>query len=188
MLNMAGETFSAGVAPGGLRNIQEIKILICYIFDKIDKPLSQEDITSVLRADETANYFDVSQAFSQMVSQGNLKASEEDDNYYVITSTGRMISEELSGSLPLTVKEKSLKTTEEYLKRLKSEKENTVSIVRTDKGYMVNCKISGGEFNMLELGVYAPDLNAASIIKDNFYKKPDEIYKNLLTMLTQGEY
>ena len=53
---------------------------------------------------------------------------------------------------------------------------------------MVNCKISGGDFNMLELGVYAPDINAASIIRDNFYKKPDEIYKNLLTMLTQGEY
>lgn len=185
---MAGETFSAGVAPGGLRNIQEIKILICYIFDKLDKPLTKNDVTSILQSYEIANYFDASQAFSQMVLQGNLKVYDEDDNFYVITPTGRMISEELSGSLPVTIKEKSLKNAEGYFKRLKSEKENTVNMVKTEWGYMVNCKISGGDFNMLELGVYAPDINAASIIKDNFYKKPDEIYKNILTMLTQGEY
>ena len=61
-------------------------------------------------------------------------------------------------------------------------------MVKTEWGYMVKCKISGGDFDMLELGVYAPDISAASIIRDNFYKKPDEIYKNILTMLTQGEY
>ena len=106
---MAVDTFSAGVAPGGLRNIQEIKILICYIFDKLDKPLTKNDVTSILQSYEIANYFDASQAFSQMVSQGNLKVCDDDDNFYVITSQGRIISEELSGSLPVTIKEKSLK-------------------------------------------------------------------------------
>ena len=52
---MAVETFSAGVAPGGLRNIQEIKILICYIFDKLDKPLTKNDVTSILQSYEIAN-------------------------------------------------------------------------------------------------------------------------------------
>ncbi len=178
------DTFSAGVAPGGLRDIQEIKILICYIFDKLDIHLRKSDITAILQNYALANYFEVSQAFSQMVLNNNLSIDPEDSNYYLITPSGKMISEELSDNLPLTVKEKALKSAENYLKRLKTEKENTVNIKKTPFGYTVNCKVSGGDFNMLEIKLYAPDITAATVIKNNFYKMPEKIYEDVVSMLT----
>ncbi len=181
------DTFSAGVAPGGLRDMQEIKILICYIFDKINKPLKKSDVIEILQNYGLANYFDISQAFAQMVRNGNISVCEEDDNYYISTSRGKMISNELNSSLPFTVKEKALKGINLYLQRQKNERENAVVIKKTDFGYNVCCNVSGGDFNMLEMIVYAPDMSTASIIKNNFYRKIDEVYKTMLSMLTQEE-
>lgn len=179
------DTFSAGVAPGGLRDIQEIKILICYIFDKLNIPLRKADITAILQIYALANYFEISQAFSQMVLNNNLSVSTEDSNYYTITPSGKMISEELGDNLPLTVRENALKSANAYLKRLKTEEENTVNIKKTPFGYTVNCKVSGGEFNMLEIKLYAPDITAATVIKNNFYKMPEKIYETVVSMLTK---
>ncbi|MBR0423320.1 MAG: DUF4364 family protein [Clostridia bacterium] len=178
------DAFSAGIAPGGLRDIQEIKILICYIFDKLDIHLRKSDITAILQNYALANYFEVSQAFSQMVLNNNLSADPNNNNYYLITPSGKMISEELSDNLPLTVREKALKSAKQYLKRLKIEKENTVNIKKTPFGYTVNCKVSGGEFNMMEVKLYAPDITAATAIKNNFYKNPEKIYESIVSMLT----
>lgn len=179
------DTFSAGVAPGGLRNIQEIKILICYIFDKINTPLRKSDVSAILQNYSLANYFEASQAFSQMVLNKNLSVCPEDSNYYVITPSGKMISEELGDNLPLTVRENALKSAKAYFKRLKTEKENTVNIKKTQFGYTVNCKVSGGEFNMLEIKLYAPDITAATVIKNNFYKMPEKIYESVVSILTK---
>ncbi len=38
---MAFDTFDAGVAPGGLRSKNEIKILICYLFASVNDKMSQ---------------------------------------------------------------------------------------------------------------------------------------------------
>ena len=85
----------------------------------------------------------------------------------------------------LTVRENALKSANAYLKRLKTEEENTVNIKKTPFGYTVNCKVSGGEFNMLEIKLYAPDITAATVIKNNFYKMPEKIYETVVSMLTK---
>ncbi len=182
---MEKDTFTEGVYPGGLNKKQEIKILICFILDKLKKPLKKSDITSILQNYGLANYFEASQAFSEMVANNNIAADQEDNNYYVITESGKMIVEQLSDTLPASVKEKTLKSAELYLERVKSEQENKVTIKKTGWGYNVTCSISGGDFNMLELMLYAPDINAASMIRDNFYKNPGEIYNGVISMLTK---
>lgn len=181
---MEKNTFTEGIYPGGLNNKQEIKILICFILDKLSKPLKKSDITVILQNYGLANYFEASQAFSEMVANHNIITDETDNNYYVIAESGKMIVEELSNTLPASVKEKALKSAELYLERVKSEQENKVTIKKNDWGYSVTCSVSGGEFNMLELTLYAPDINAASTIRDNFYKDPGNVYHNIIFMLT----
>lgn len=184
---MENNTFTEGVQPGGLNDKQEIKILICFIMDKLDKPLKKSDITSILQNYGLANYFEASQAFSEMVINASIVADEQDSSYYVITESGKMIVEELSKSLPVTVKEKALKNAESYLERARSEQENKVTIKKTGNGYNVTCSVSGGEFDMLKLTLYAPDINTSSVIRDNFYKDPGEIYNNIISILTSDD-
>lgn len=184
---MDKDTFNEGVSLGGLNEKQEIKILICFILDRLAKPLKKNDVTSILQNYGLANYFEASQAFSEMVVNNNICPDENDENCYTITESGRMIVEELSGTLPATVKEKALKSAELYLERVKSEQENKVSITKNSMGYSVKCSVSDGEFNMLELTIYAPDITAASVIRDNFYKNPSEIYYSIMSLLTKDD-
>lgn len=182
---MEHKAFSAGVLPGGLRDRQEIKILICYIYNHFSCPIAKSFITDILQNYGLANYFETSQAFEEMVSAKNIIRDDEDN--YVISETGKMIAEELSRNIPLTVREKAVKAVEEYFKRLKSEKENKATIRKCEKGYEVTCSVLDGSFEMMRLKLYAPDMLAATMIKSNFYKNPSEIYSEILKKLASSE-
>ena len=73
-----------------------------------------------------------------------------------------------------------------YFLRLKREQENKVIIRKSPWGYNVICKVSGGDFNMMELKLYAPDIHAATIIKDNFYKDPARVYSIITKLLSDN--
>ena len=120
--------------------------------------------------------------YLEMVAANNL--IKYDDRKYIITDTGKMIVEELSRNIPLTVREKAIKAVEEYFSRMKSEKENKVTIRKNANGYDVTCSVLDGNFEMMKLKLYAPDILAATTIKNNFYKNPSEIYSELLYKLT----
>lgn len=178
---MDTQTFSAGVVPGGLRNKRDIKILICFLLGSLKKPLIKSDVICVLQEYGLANYFEASQAFDETVSGGNIVS--DDTGYCELTSSGEMIAEELSGDLPFSVKEKVLISAEQYFNRVKNEKENKVSIKKTELGYSVTCTVSGGEFDMMNIMVYAPDMNSACAIRDNFYKNPSDFYHKIMAFL-----
>ena len=180
---MGNNAFSAGVVPGGLKNKQEIKILICFLLSKASRSLSKNDITSIFQMHGLANYFEVSQAFEEMVGNKNISVDEENDYRYVLTPSGKMIADELSTSLPVSVREKALSSAKNYFCRIKSEQENTVTIRKNQFGYNVSCKVSGGEFNMMELKLYAPDMHMAVTIRDNFYRDPSAVYNSVISLL-----
>lgn len=181
---MNKNVFSAGVVPGGLKDKQEIKILICFILDKIGHSFKKSDLTSIIQMQSLANYFEVSQAFEEMIAAKNIVLDEDNDGCYILTQTGKMIVDELAVSLPVSVREKAIKSAETYFQRIKSKQENSVIIKKNKFGYNVLCKVSGGEFNMMELTLYAPDMNTAVTIKDNFYRDPGDVYNSVMNILT----
>ena len=181
---MGNDAFSAGVVPGGLKDKQEIKILICFLLHNTDHNLTKNDITSILQMQGLANYFELSQAFEEMVAGKNITLDKENNNY-ILTPTGKMIVDELGSSLPVSVREKALNSAKRYFSRLKSEKENTVTIRKSQFGYSVSCKVSGGEFNMMELKLYAPDMHTAVTIRDNFYHDPSAVYESVISILSR---
>lgn len=179
------KAFSAGVAPGGLRDKNQIKILICFIMDKVRHPLSKSDVALALQTYGIANYFETSNSFSEMISSGSIK--KQNDGKYCITKEGKIIVEELSAKLPSLIKDRGLRAVRNYVERAKSEKENKVSIKENKYGFEVTCIISDGSFEMLKFSLYAPDIETACRMKNNFYKNPEDIYKNILLLVTKRE-
>lgn len=183
---MSKNTFVEGISLGGLTDKQEIKILICFLLEKLNRSVRKNDIISILQNYGLANYFEASQAFSDMIFNKNITSDDENKNYYKTTESGKMIVSELSGSLPASIREKAIKCANDYFLRLKCEQENKVIIRKSPWGYNVVCKVSGGDFNMMELKLYAPDMHAATIIKDNFYKDPARVYSIITKLLSDN--
>ena len=179
---MEFDAFTGGVAPGGLRSKSDIRILICYLLKSVDAPLSGEDIIRVMQEKALANYFEVNDALSALVSLGNIR--REEDGTYVLEPQGKSVADNLDVLLPLSVRVKAIAAAMSMLASAKIERENAVTTTRTDNGYNVSCHISGGDMELMNLTVYVPDLYQARVVKKNFHRDPQRIYSLLLAALT----
>ena len=176
--------FSEEILTRSLKTSPEIKILICHILNKFNISLNRQEIVSILQEGDIANYFEINSAIKQLVDDKNIKNLGNNSNIYKITSTGKIIAEQLIDNLPKTVKEKAEKTTLLHLKNIKSRNENKVDIIKNNNGYNVLCVISGGTFDLMSVNIYVPTLERAMEVKKNFYKNPINLYSTVLKALT----
>ncbi len=179
---MESNAFTGGVEPGGLWNQNDIRILLCYILNSVNGPLSGESISQIVQEKALANYFEVGDALAALLRQGNLRQDEE--GLYTVTPAGREIAQSLDATLPLSVRDKALEAALRLMADSKARRENRVELAETENGFHVTCHISGGALDLMEISLYAPDKSQAKLIEQNFYKNPEGVYKLLLSALT----
>lgn len=183
--NFIGDAFTNGIEPGGLRTKSDIRILICYILKSVSVPLSADEISGIMQEKALANYFEVRDALSALLSMGNI--SQTADGAYKLEPQGADIAANLDVSLPLSVRDKAVTAAMRMLATAKTERENSVTTARVENGYHVTCHISGGDMDLMRLTVYVPDLFQARVVKKNFHRDPQRIYSLLLASLTGDE-
>lgn len=184
---MALDEFVAGVNPGGMQSKNDIKLLICYILSSISCGISKADIFSILQENKFANYFEASDAFSDLLENNNICCSDESLGIYTVTSSGKLISTQLDALLPLSVREHALSAALRVQARAKREKENNVTIEKIECGYCVKCNISGGDIDLMSTTLYVPDMMQANMVKENFQKNPEILYSAILSILTNDK-
>lgn len=180
---MSFDTFDEGINPGGMRSKNEIRILICYLIKSVKAPISKELILESLQKDGLANYFEASACFDDLLKNKHISINE--DNKYSLTPGGMMIATQLEDSLAYTVKEKAFHCVMMLLEKEKAEKENKVDIVKNEKGYNVKCSITSEGMTILSLEFYVPDYEQAKLVKKNFRKNPELLYKTTISVLSK---
>ncbi len=180
---MTFDAFDEGINPGGMRSKNEIRVLICYLINAVDIPVSKEIILESLQKDGLANYFESSSCFDDLIKHKNIVLT--DDNKYILSDGGKLIATQLESTLAVTVKEKAFFSVMNLIDEAKKEKENKVEITKNDHGYTVKCTISGGEMNLFSFELYVPDYQQAKIVKKNFRKNPELVYKTMLSVLAK---
>ena len=179
---MDKDAFTGGVDPGGLWTKNDIRILLCYILDSVDAPLSAGDISGIIQGKALANYFETGDALTELEAAGHIRSTSEG---YVIAPTGREIAQGLDTGLPLAVRDKALEAAVSLLAKARARRENRVEIEDLPNGCRVKCAISGGGGNdLMELGLYVPDRAQARVIEEHFYEDPQGVYQLLLAALT----
>ena len=93
-----------------------------------DRPISGQLIQELFHYEGLANYFEVGQAIQDLTEQGNIRPADGDADAYEITDAGCAIVETLQRDLPVTVREKAVKSAIKLLTRLRRERENKVEI------------------------------------------------------------
>lgn len=181
---MAFDAFTAGVDPGGLRTKNEIRILICYLLNSVDAPLAKDDIIGILQDNALANYFEVADAIAEMSEKGILLPSKDHPETFILSKNGKMIAKQLDTALPPSVRDKAVGAAIRMLAEAKRERENHVEFTKGEHGYQVTCHISGGDMDLMNISLYVPDLYQANMVKRNFYRSPETVYRMLLALVT----
>ena len=179
---MKQDAFSAGVEPGGLWHKNDIRILLCYILASVGAPLSRGDLTRMIQEKGLANYFEVEDALAALAKQGNILLQE--DGACAVTEAGREIARSLDTTLPLSVRDKALEAAVSLLAQARAQRENPVELQETDRGWQVQCHISGGDMELMSITLYVPDRAQAECVRDRFHRDPEGVYRLLLAALT----
>lgn len=179
------DAFSAGVESGGLLNTTEIKSLIGYLIRELDEPISADALRRILTEQGLANYFDVSEALSDLLRMGNVSEEPSGEDFVlVLTSRGRIALRELEGDIPLSVREKALSAAIEEAVRRRNAHQTRIEVEPSGEGYSVTFRIGSepGD-SLLRVTVWAADMQQVERMKTNFLKDPARFYSAILASL-----
>ena len=177
------DAFLAGVEPGGLTNVQEIRILLCYMLNSVAAPIPRDALTDIITAGGMANYFDTEDAIEDLIRLQHLVQTE--DRLVATTVTGNQIGDSLGVRIPYTLRERSVKAALQLLKRREVERDNKVNIRKLEEGgYEVTCTVMDGERALLSVTLRVSDPHQAEQIKEQFLTDPALLYRSNLAVLT----
>lgn len=184
---MAFDTFDEGINLGGMRSKNEIKTLICYLYNSVKENMDKGIVIQAILKQGLANYFETSSAFDDLVMNGNLIPADDEHKTYSLTKNGAEIAKQLDSTVAYTIKEKAYACAVKLLAEKKKEIENKVNIMKNDNGFTVECSVSGGDMELMKLDIYAPEMEQAIILKKNFLDNPKKAYKIMLALLTKDK-
>jgi predicted transcriptional regulator len=180
-MNNEINAFGEGVTEGGLRNTTQIKILIEYIVDSLKDPITPEMAVEAVTANNLANYFEVSQAVSELVESQNL--SLDDENFLHLSPKGADSLRELINDLPASVKERGLADAAAIQIKRRNAGSNKAVIVKSGEGYNVICTVLHKDSPVMSLTVYTADFAQAENVKNKFMEDPSKVYSEVISTL-----
>lgn len=179
-------TFSEGVDPDGLKDISDIKCLVCYLIKSVDEPLTKKLINDILQDDYSlANYFEVNQAISELLRSGVLITETKDgEEFLKINAQNRASATYLDRSLPRTVREKAINCAVRLLTRSRRERENEIIVEKLEKGYNVTFTLYDVNTQFMKLTIYVSDMLQVEAVRENFLNDPTKLYSGIISSLT----
>ena len=182
---MENDAFSLGVAPGGLKDRAEIKLMVCYLLKTLDKSLTRTQINEILQRHGIANYFEINGAISDLVGAGQVTSEiESDDELITITPKTELSVAIIEKDLPRSLREKAVSAALYVLQRDRIKKESTVTVEPHGEGYHVTFAVTDMGSELLKITVYVTDERQIEIVKRNFYDNAVDVYSNLISSLT----
>lgn len=177
----------AGVTPGGFQDIYEVRILICYLLQGVNEPLTKDDLNHIFQEQNLVQYFLFSDALVKLIEEKHVKVTERDgDEYYSLTPLGEGTAHMLQNSLPRSVRDRVVTAAIALLQRQKTERENKVDIIQNNHGYEVCFQIQDHGFDLMKFSLFVPDTTQAEMVKKRFLQDPLAFYQRMIGYLVFG--
>ncbi len=176
---------TAGVAPGGLVNSSEIRILICYILKTVDEPVPATELCNLLLYEGIANNFEVSDSIANLLKSGHIICVDESKQNYTVTATGEQIAKNLKTSVPITVREKACLATLKMMAQIRNANETDFKIEREGDNTYIVCSALDTNGEIFSVKLLVTDESQATAIKNKFLQNPAEIYGKIIELFTE---
>ena len=165
--------------------LAENKVLILYILDQVNKPISNENLYQLVLCSTEMNFFYFQQFLLDLCeTKFILSYTKESQTIYEITDLGKSTLDLTLDILPGIMKLKidtNLKNTLE-----KVEEEHSIVAEYTPKNennYIINCKIIENNETVFEVKTFAYSREQAKEIVDNWKNHADKAYPKILDLL-----
>ncbi|MBQ8182550.1 MAG: DUF4364 family protein [Clostridia bacterium] len=178
------DAFAGGIEIGGLRNMLEIKILICYILKSVKVPMKRNQICDALQKTGLVNYFDANSAIDELLANGTV--CEEiylEEPHLTVTTVGGNSALALENTLLPGVRDRAVKAALNIVARARSERENKVIITKKEDSCDITFNIDSNGETLLSLTLNVADVLQAEQLKDGFLNDPGALYSDIIDRL-----
>lgn len=161
------------------------KLIILYMLDKLDFPLTNGQISEFILDKGYTNYFTLQQAISEMVEAGFIREETTHNRtlYHLTdegTSTIRFFKNNISSAIQ--------KDVNDFLAEKRYELKNEVSVKADyyptpNKEYAVRCQILENNIPIIDMTLVLPTEEEASTVANNWNKNNQEIYAQIMANL-----
>lgn len=167
--------------------LAENKVLILYLLDQVHKPIKSDNLYKLVLSAIDMNYFYFQQFLLDLISADFVISYQiEDQTVYELTSHGKTTLDLTLDILPGIIKLRA----DTNLKPLLDDIENDNIIAeftpKSEDHYTVNCKIMENNETIFEVKTFAGSRDEAKRIVDNWKNNAEQIYPQLLEILTKN--
>ena len=150
------------------------KLMILYLIEKVDFPLSNSQISEFILDKGYTNYFTVQRAFHELEEENMLRVKQiRNMSHYALSDEGSEAIEMFEYQIPYELRKEASVTADFY----------------PSKGdeYTVNLKIREKENLLLEINLNVVSRDQAVYICDHWEKKHSDVYSMLIEKLLFDE-
>jgi len=161
------------------------KLIVLYMLKKLDFPLTNGQISEFILDKGYTNYFTLQQALSDMVEAGFIREeSTHNRTLYHLTDEGAETIKFFKSNISPAIRE----DVDIFLKEKSYDLKNEVSVKadyypNTIGEYDVRCQILENGTSIIDLTLTVPTEDEAVTVANNWNKKNQEIYAQIMTTL-----
>ncbi len=168
------------------KNLAEGKVLILYILKKIGKPVTNDELLKVVSVLTDMNYF-YFQQFLLDLMDNKYVVYNENGMVYSLTKEGEETLSLTSDLIPGIHKLRIDSNLKDNINQVEEEVSITSDFIPINENeYNVKCKIVENNVTMFEITTYAGSREHAKQIADNWKENAQEIYPQILNLLTDN--
>lgn len=170
---------------GNNRELAQNKLILLYIIEKINIPVSNLQITKLILENKYMNYFLLQQFLDELCSNNLLKTQLIDDKtYYTITQGGKETLSYFPSLIPPGIKLRIDNSIASIRKNIRNETLVTaVFMPESENEFTVNCKVDEDNFSLIDIKVAVGTKNDARTICENWKKHSQNIYAEIIESL-----
>ncbi|MCL2873359.1 MAG: DUF4364 family protein [Defluviitaleaceae bacterium] len=167
-------------------DVVQNKLLILYLIDKMDIPLSNSEITQFVLEDNFMTYYVLQSTISDMIDDNYLeKFRDTDKTRYFITAEGNTILEYFEKHLAIEIRTKIVQYVAKNRNDIKKDYETTANYFyeHTNNEFIVKCGLCEDEKTLMDITITVVTREQAKLICANWKKNVNQKYKNILDEL-----
>lgn len=164
-----------------LTELHSVKILLCYLLNRLNKPITADQLYEIAVSDGNVNYFIYSEAMEDLMKNETIiKETSDDVEYLILAEKGKTGAEQFRQYVPKSFRDRILSSALKFFAKLKRENEVVCELIPLENGYYVHCRILDISDDLMELKIFAPDEEQAELIKEKIIMNPTEFYGKIM--------
>lgn len=161
------------------------KLIILYMLNKVDFPLTNSQISEFILDEGYTNYFTLQQTISELTDSGFIREeSTHSRTFYHLTEEGSETVHFFKNDISPAIQE----DIDTFLQKKKYELKNEVSVKsdyyqNSNGEYSVRCQVIEQGSPLIDLLITVPTEDEAETVSNNWVKKNQEVYALIMAKL-----